>query len=112
MVYVAMNATIGENTSKMKGRMVGFDVIDGFLPSFGMPDFPIIKGFVDTDDSLFDDLTAAERIVSNFGIAHNASGDANGFARGVERNPVVVLHSTIKKRRIGLLEGIASCFGA
>ena len=60
------------------------------LPGLGFPDCAGVKGGVDVGDSLADDLAATDRIVANFGIAHDASGQANSFARGGERNNGVV----------------------
>ena len=79
-----MYATIRENSGKMEGGLVGFEIFDSPLPSAGLPDLSSGKSLVDFSDTLLNNLTTTESVMTNFGIPHLTSQNAHRLTGSLE----------------------------
>ncbi len=108
MLDRAVHAPVGEQAHEVQRAGARCDVRDGASQCLVLAELARTDRGVDDRDALRDDAAAAEVHVADLAVAHDAGGEADRFARGLQRRVRPALEQRAPVRQLGGRDGVAS----
>ena len=107
MVDMRMNIAIREESEKMKRGMMLFHIFHKFVPGIGRENLAARDRLRDEFRSLRENLTRAEGVVSDLGVAHIViGGKPDGGTVRLDLQRGIGRHQTVKRRRVRHRHGV------
>ena len=111
MIDMGMNVAVRQQSQEMHLSVMSLREGNGFFPGSGFIDLAALDRFVDQLGALRIDLPAAERVMSDFGVAHIAVGrKSDSSAAGFDRRMRPFGHQFVQLGFIRVQNGIAHVF--
>ena len=113
VVDVGMNVTVGEQTDEVERGAVCNTVAGKALPGFALEHSAGFDGFGNELCALRENLTGAERVVTDLGVTHIVVGhQTDGSSVRAELGPCVFFHQHIESGSICVLNSVSRAVGS
>ena len=110
VIDMGMDVAVGQQPEEMEGPIRGFHAVHEFVPGVALKDAAGRDRFVDQLGTLAIDLTGAQRVVSDFGVAHVfVGGEADRGAVGLEFLDGIRGQKAVERRFVGRRDRVSDC---